>query len=89
VRPFSLTFASRTWSIVVCELVLKDVTAVGVLSGSGALAGTVDLYASGAVDPRPLVAATVALEDAATVLAGNRPPEWGTAPKIHIDAAGD
>ncbi|MEV4643166.1 alcohol dehydrogenase catalytic domain-containing protein [Actinoplanes sp. NPDC049548] len=67
------------------ELVLKDATAVGVLSGSGALAGTVDLYASGAVDPRPLVAATVGLDHAAAVLAGNRPPEWGIAPKIHID----
>ncbi len=40
------------------QLVLGDVTAVGVLSGSGGLAGIVDLYASGAVDPRPLVAAT-------------------------------
>ncbi|MEV8503491.1 alcohol dehydrogenase catalytic domain-containing protein [Actinoplanes sp. NPDC051475] len=67
------------------ELVLKDVTAVGVLSGSGALTGTVDLYASGAVDPRPLVAATVGLDDADAVLAGKRPPAWGTAPKVHID----
>ncbi|MDN3356456.1 alcohol dehydrogenase catalytic domain-containing protein [Actinomadura sp. DC4] len=66
-------------------LALKDVTAVGVLSASGALAGTVEMYASGAVDPRPLVAATVGLEGAAAVLAGERRPEWGHAPKIHID----
>jgi threonine dehydrogenase-like Zn-dependent dehydrogenase len=66
-------------------LALKDVTAVGVLSGSGGLAGTVDLYASGAVDPRPLVAATVGLDEAAAVLSGARRPEWGPAPKIHID----
>ncbi|HEV2779973.1 MAG TPA: alcohol dehydrogenase catalytic domain-containing protein [Actinophytocola sp.] len=65
--------------------VLKDVTIVGVLSGSGGLAGTIELYASGAVDPRPLVAATVCLDDAATVLAGKRDPGWGPAPKIHID----
>jgi threonine dehydrogenase-like Zn-dependent dehydrogenase len=64
------------------QLVLKDVTAVGVLSGSGGLAGTIDLYAGGRVDPRPLVGATVPLTDAAKVLSG----ELRTAaPKIQID----
>jgi threonine dehydrogenase-like Zn-dependent dehydrogenase len=66
-------------------IALKDVTAVGVLSASGALAGTIAMYASGLVDPRPIVAATVGLEGAAAVLAGERLPEWGHAPKIHID----
>jgi threonine dehydrogenase-like Zn-dependent dehydrogenase len=66
-------------------LVLKDVTAVGVLSASGGLEGAVELYATGAVDPRPLVAATVGLDEVATVLAGVRRPEWGAAPKIHVD----
>ncbi|MGH3761534.1 zinc-dependent alcohol dehydrogenase [Actinophytocola sp.] len=67
------------------SLVLKDVTAVGVLSGSGGLAGAIERYASGAVDPRPLVAATVGLDEVADVLAGRRRPEWGAAPKIHVD----
>ncbi|MBF8194208.1 alcohol dehydrogenase catalytic domain-containing protein [Nonomuraea sp. K274] len=67
------------------RLVLADVTAVGVLSASGGLAGTTELYASGRVDPRPLVAATVSLDEAAAVLAGRRRPEWGAAPKILID----
>ncbi|HEV7651928.1 MAG TPA: alcohol dehydrogenase catalytic domain-containing protein [Actinophytocola sp.] len=67
------------------SLVLKDATATGVLSGSGGLAGAIERYASGAVDPRPLVAATVGLEDVAGVLAGRRRPEWGAAPKIHVD----
>jgi threonine dehydrogenase-like Zn-dependent dehydrogenase len=67
------------------ELVLKDVTAVGVLSASGGLSGTIELYATGAVDPRPLVAATVGLADAADVLAGRRPAAWGAAPKVHVD----
>jgi 2-desacetyl-2-hydroxyethyl bacteriochlorophyllide A dehydrogenase len=66
-------------------IVLKDVTVVGVLSASGGLAGTIKLYASGSVDPRPLVAATLTLEEAATALSGERRPEWGAAPKIHID----
>ena len=67
-------------------LALKDVTAVGVLSASGGIAGTVELYATGAVDPRPLVAATVGLEDVAAVLAGeHRPDRSGAGPKVHVD----
>jgi threonine dehydrogenase-like Zn-dependent dehydrogenase len=66
-------------------LVLKDVTAVGVLSASGGFAGTVELFASGEVDPRPLIAATVGLADVAAVLAGERRPAWGDGPKIHVD----
>ncbi len=62
--------------------VLKDLTVVGVLSASGGLAETIEAYASGAVDPRPLVDATVGLDQAAAVLAGHR---RGAAPKIHID----
>lgn len=66
-------------------LALKDVTAVGVLSASPALAETVGWYASGRVDPRPLVAATVGLDGVADVLAGRRPPGAGPGPKVHVD----
>ena len=66
-------------------MLLKDVTAVGVLSGSPALAGSVEAYAEGSVDPRPLVAATVGLSDEGDVLAGRRPPGAGPGPKIHVD----
>ncbi|PWV77132.1 D-arabinose 1-dehydrogenase, Zn-dependent alcohol dehydrogenase family [Prauserella marina] len=65
------------------SLVLKDVTAVGVLSASPGLAGTIEHYADGSVDPSPLVAATVGLADVAAVLAGERPS--GAGPKIHVD----
>ncbi|MFI7631028.1 zinc-binding dehydrogenase [Microbispora rosea] len=67
------------------DLAFKDVTAVGVLSGSAGLAGTIEAYADGSVDARPLVAATVGLDDAAGVLAGSRPAGAGPGPKIHID----
>ena len=63
------------------QLVFKDVTAIGVLSGSGGLAGTIELYASGAVDPRPLVGATVDLSQAGDVLSGSLRT---AAPKIHL-----
>jgi threonine dehydrogenase-like Zn-dependent dehydrogenase len=69
-------------------LALKDVTAVGVLSASPGLDGTIRAYASGEVDPRPLVAASVRLEDLAGVLAGERPAGAGPGPKIHVDVSG-
>lgn len=66
-------------------LVLKDAYAIGVLSGSGALAEAIELYASGAVDPRPLVAATVRLDEVGAVLGGWRPEGAAPGPKIHVD----
>ncbi|QKJ18906.1 zinc-dependent alcohol dehydrogenase [Microbacterium hominis] len=70
------------------ELALKDVTAVGVLSASPGLAGTVESYAAGAVDPRPLVAATLTLEDLPAILAGERPSGSGAGPKFHVTIGG-
>lgn len=66
------------------DLALKDVTAVGVLSASPGLAGTIDAYASGVVDPRPLIAATVGLDDLPSILAGERPDGAGPGPKFHV-----
>ena len=67
------------------SLALKDVTAVGILSASAGLAGTVDAYAAGLVDPRPLVAATVGLDEVGAVLAGWRPEQAGAGPKVLVD----
>jgi threonine dehydrogenase-like Zn-dependent dehydrogenase len=66
-------------------LALKDVTAVGILSASPGLDGTIEHYASGSVDPRPLVAATVSLDALGDVLAGQRPAGAGPGPKILVD----
>ena len=66
-------------------LALKDVTAVGILSASPGLDAAIRAYAAGSVDPRPLVAATVTLDEAGPVLAGERPPGAGPGPKIHVD----
>ena len=65
------------------DLVLKDVTAVGILGASAGLVPTIEAYANGSVDPPPLVAATVNLEEIVAVLAGHRPA--GPGPKIHVD----
>lgn len=70
------------------NLVFKDVTAVGVLSASPGLAGTIESYAAGAVDPRPLVAATLSLDDLPMILAGQRPQGSGQGPKFQVKIGG-
>jgi len=67
------------------QVVLKDVTVVGILSASGGLTGAVEQFRTGAVDPRPLVAATVGLGQVGEVLAGWRPESSGPGPKIQVD----
>ncbi|HEY5030872.1 MAG TPA: alcohol dehydrogenase catalytic domain-containing protein [Actinomycetes bacterium] len=66
-------------------MALKDVTAVGILAASQGLAEAIEHYAAGDVDPRPLVAATVGLDQVSDVLSGARPVGSGDGPKIHID----
>lgn len=84
-RVVLIGLAGRPSLVDTRSIALKDVTVVGVLSASGGLEGAIARYASGDVDPRPLVAATVGLDEVADVLAGKRPAGWGTAPKIHVD----
>ncbi|WP_433046685.1 zinc-dependent alcohol dehydrogenase [Dactylosporangium sp. CS-033363] len=69
------------------ELVLKDVTAVGILGASAGLPGAIAAYADGSVDPRPLVGATITLDEVAAALAGNRPATAGPGPKLLVDPA--
>jgi threonine dehydrogenase-like Zn-dependent dehydrogenase len=66
-------------------MVLKDLTAVGILGASAGLAGAIRAYGAGSVDPRPLVAATVGLGAVGDVLAGWRPAGAGPGPKVHVD----
>lgn len=66
-------------------LALKDVTAVGILSASPALDDAIRAFADGMIDPRPLVAATVGLDDVGSILAGRRPDGAGPGPKFHVD----
>ncbi|MGJ5892718.1 zinc-dependent alcohol dehydrogenase [Streptomyces niveiscabiei] len=68
-------------------LVLKDVTVTGILSASPGLDPAIRAYAQGVVDPRPLVAATVGLDQVGAVLGGKRPVESGPGPKVLVDPA--
>lgn len=69
------------------DLLLKDVTAAGILSASPGLAATIERYASGAVDPRPLVAATLSLDEVVDFFAHGRPAGTGPGPKIQVQVA--
>ncbi len=65
------------------NLVLGDLTAVGILGASAGLAPAIEHYADGRVDPSGLVQVTVGLGQAAEALAGQISAAPGT--KIHID----
>jgi 2-desacetyl-2-hydroxyethyl bacteriochlorophyllide A dehydrogenase len=84
-RVVYIGLAGAPSSIDTRTMVLKDITAVGILGGSQGLDGAIEEYASGSVDPRGLVAATVGLDGVGDVLAGSRPTSAGPGPKIHVD----
>jgi threonine dehydrogenase-like Zn-dependent dehydrogenase len=65
------------------DLVLSDLTAVGILGASAGLAPAIEYYADGRVDPSGLVSVTVGLNQAAEALAGRI--SAGTGTKIHVD----
>jgi threonine dehydrogenase-like Zn-dependent dehydrogenase len=68
------------------DLVLGDLTAVGILGASAGLGPAIEHYADGRVDPSRIVAVTVGLDDAAEALAGKI--STGTGTKIHVDPCG-
>ncbi len=67
------------------DIALKDVTAVGILSASPGLAGAIEGFASGAVVPDALVSEVISLDDVPSRLDGERGPDAGPGPKVHVD----
>lgn len=65
------------------DLVLGDVTAVGILGASAGLASAIEHYADGRVVPDALAVVVVGLDRAADAIAGRISPAPGT--KIQID----
>ena len=65
------------------DLVLGDMTAVGILGASAGLGPAIEHYADARVDPSRIAGVTVGLEDAAEALAGKISTGAGT--KIHVD----
>lgn len=67
------------------DIALQDITAVGVLSASGGLAGAIESFASGAVVPDSLVSEVIALADVPDRFEGRRGRDAGPGPKVHVD----
>lgn len=67
------------------DVALKDVTAVGILSASPGLAGAIDGFASGAVVPDAIVSEVIGLDEVPSRLGGQRGPDAGPGPKVHVD----
>lgn len=83
-RAVFIGIASTPSTIDTRTLLLKDVTATGILSASPGLDAAIAEFASGTVDARPLVAATVSLDHVEAVLAGEH-SFGGPGPKVHVD----
>ena len=67
------------------DVVLKDITAVGILSASPGLAGAIEHFADGSVIPDAIVSEVVSLEDVPARLEGRRGADAGSGPKVHVD----
>jgi 2-desacetyl-2-hydroxyethyl bacteriochlorophyllide A dehydrogenase len=67
------------------DIVLNDITVVGILSASPGLAGAIQAFASGAVVPDLLVSEVVSLADVPSRLEGVRGASARPGPKVHVD----
>jgi threonine dehydrogenase-like Zn-dependent dehydrogenase len=67
------------------RIVRKELSVFGILGASQGFGLAIAAYASGAVDPRPLIGAVVGLGAVEEALQGHRPPGAGPGPKLLID----
>jgi threonine dehydrogenase-like Zn-dependent dehydrogenase len=67
------------------HITLGDLTVVGILGGSAGISEAIAAYADGRVAPDALVSEVVGLEETASRLAGERGPNAGIGPKVHVD----
>jgi threonine dehydrogenase-like Zn-dependent dehydrogenase len=81
-----LVGVSPTPSLVDTRLAVhKDVTVTGILGGSAGIAEAIELIAGHRLDPEPLIAATIGLDDLDDELSGRRDHGNGAAPKVIVD----
>lgn len=67
------------------SIVLKDVTAVGILSASPGLAGAISIFSSGTVVPDEIVGEVIRLDEVPSRLEGHRGDSLTGGPKVHVD----
>jgi len=84
-RVVFIGLAGRPSMIDSRQIVLGDVTAVGILGGSAGIEQAIRHYASGEVVPDSLVAEVIGLDEVASRLEGKRGSSAGRGPKVHVD----
>jgi threonine dehydrogenase-like Zn-dependent dehydrogenase len=84
-RVVFIGLSSTPSSVDTRDIALKDATAVGILSASPGLAGAIEGFASGAVVPDALVSEVISLDEVPSRLDGQRGPDAGPGPKVHVD----
>ena len=84
-RVVCIGLSSEPTPIDTRDLVLRDVTVVGILSASPGLTRTIEHYAAGRVVPDALVAEVIGLDQVLSRLGGERGADAGPGPKIQVD----
>ena len=67
------------------KLVFRDITVVGILSGSPGFEESIRFIAEGKVDVKKILGGTVGLNEAGNVFLGKRPAGLGFQPKILVN----
>jgi threonine dehydrogenase-like Zn-dependent dehydrogenase len=67
------------------KLVFRDITVVGILSGSPGFKESIRFIAEGKVDVKKILGGTVGLNEAGNIFLGNRPAGLGFEPKILVN----
>jgi 2-desacetyl-2-hydroxyethyl bacteriochlorophyllide A dehydrogenase len=70
------------------KLVFRDITVVGILSGSPGFSESIRYIAEGKIDPKMILGGTVGLGDAGNIFQGMRPEHLGIGPKVLINPRG-
>jgi 2-desacetyl-2-hydroxyethyl bacteriochlorophyllide A dehydrogenase len=70
------------------KLVFRDITVVGILSGSPGFKESIRYIAEGKIDPKKILGGTVGMSEAGNIFLGNRPAGLGVGPKILVNPRG-
>jgi threonine dehydrogenase-like Zn-dependent dehydrogenase len=70
------------------KLVFRDITVVGILSGSPGFKESIRYIAEGKIDPKKILGGTVGLNEAGNIFLGKRPAHIGVGPKVLVNPRG-
>ncbi len=70
------------------KLVFRDITVVGILSGSPGFKESIRYIAEGKIDPKKILGGTVGLDQAGDIFLSKRPAHLGVGPKVLVNPRG-